>query len=266
METMTLTSPQTKEQFNEPFRLEACKDVDDIAMISVDNIRTFEDASLNELYVTEGEQAASVTKNLLEACKYYKITTINVLEKHPLGHISLAANYKNKNPYDLITNEEVQTRTEEEHGIGERAQFTLSELKKFLSEVKEQRLRPDHSIQNTEGVELTQPLQTSDFDLEIVKGTNPAKEAYSGFDDTTLDDELKQRNKKILLISGVATDYCVGKTAEDALNKNYTVYLISDAIKGVAQTSTNAMIQTLKDRDAEIITSARLFEILQKHF
>lgn len=266
METMTLTSPQTKDHFTDPIRLEDCQDVDDIAMISVDNMKTFEDASLNELYVAGGEQVARSTKKLLEACKYYKITTINVLEKHPIGHISLAANYKDKKVFDTITYEEVQTWTEEENGIGERAEFSLSELKKFLSEVKEQRLWPDHAVQGTEGVELMNPLESRDFDLEIIKGTNPAKEAYSGFDGTTLDNELKQRNKKILLISGVATDYCVGKTAQDALDKEYTVYLISDAIKGVAQASSDAMLQALKDRDAEIITSAKLFELFQKHF
>ncbi|MEI6118064.1 MAG: hypothetical protein WCP92_02125 [bacterium] len=73
-----------------------------------------------------------------------------MLEKHPLGHISLAANYKDKNVFDLITYEEVKEWTEENNGIGERAEFSLSELKKFLSEVGSQRLWPDHSIQNTE--------------------------------------------------------------------------------------------------------------------
>lgn len=46
----------------------------------------------------------------------------------------------------MITYEEVQERTEENNGIGERAQFTLAELKKFLSEVSSQMLRPDHGI------------------------------------------------------------------------------------------------------------------------
>jgi nicotinamidase-related amidase len=36
-------------------------------------------------------------------------------------------------------------------------------------------------------------LNKSDFDLEVVKGTNPAREAYSGFDETVLDEELKKK-------------------------------------------------------------------------
>jgi len=149
------------------------------AFISVDNTKTFEDKNLNELYVTEGELAAHASKKVADICNDYGIITINVLEEHPLGHISLAANYKNKNVFDLITYDEVQAWTEEENGIGERAEFTLSELKKFLSEVGSQKLRPDHAIEKTEGVELTQPLEESDFDIKIIKGTNPAREAYS---------------------------------------------------------------------------------------
>lgn len=149
------------------------------AFISVDNTRTFEDKNLDELYVPEGEQAAFTSKRVADICKTYGVLTINVLEKHPLGHISLAANYKDKKAYEDISYEEVQSWTEEQNGIRERAQFNLSELKKFLYEVKIQKLRPDHSIHDTEGVELTEPLQTSDFDLTIVKGTNPGREAYS---------------------------------------------------------------------------------------
>jgi len=105
------------------------------AFVSVDNTRTFEDKGLNELYVAEGEQAAFASKKVTDICKTCGILTINVLEEHPLGHVSLAANYKDKNPFYLLTYDEVKDRTEEDNGIGERAEFNLSELKKFLSEV-----------------------------------------------------------------------------------------------------------------------------------
>ena len=115
--------------------LEDCNDADLIALISVDNTQTFEKKDLQELYVTEGEQAAQATKKSMEACKKYGITMINVLEEHPIGHISLAANYKNKQAFEMISYQEVQERTQENNGIGQRAQFTLAELKRFLSEV-----------------------------------------------------------------------------------------------------------------------------------
>ena len=84
METMTINQTQTKETFVKQINLENCNDVEDIAMISVDNTQTFENKNLNELYVNEGEQAAYATKKIMEACKYYGITTINVLEEHPI--------------------------------------------------------------------------------------------------------------------------------------------------------------------------------------
>lgn len=235
------------------------------AFISVDNTRTFEDKSLNELYVPEGEQAALNTKTAADICKSYGILTINILEEHPIGHISLAANYTNKHPGELITYDEVQSWTKENNGIEKRATFNVSELKKFLSEVGEQRLWPDHSIQNTSWVELTPPLQAADFDLKIIKWTNPAKEAYSGFDETQLDNELKTRKIKKLFITWVATDYCSWKTAKDAAELNYDVYMITDAIRWVTQEKTQEMISILEAKAVKFITIHELEELLQKN-
>jgi len=262
METMTATQPKTTSAWL--IRLETCTNVQDVAMISVDNTQTFENKDLNELYVTGWEQVAQATKNIMQACAYYGITLVNVIEEHPLGHISLAANYKDKNVYDLITYEEVKDWTEENNGIWERAQFTLGELKRFLSEVESQRLWPDHGIVDTQWVELTQPLQESDFDVKIIKWTNPAREAYSGFDETKLHEELTKREKKIVLIWWVATDYCVGNTALGAIKNGYEVYLINDAIKWVAQDTTDTMIKTLKGEGVRFISSQELFQILDQ--
>lgn len=240
-------------------------DIKTIAFLSVDNTRTFEDKSLNELYVNEWEQAAIASKELVEACQYYKITMINVLEKHPIGHISLAANYKDKKPFESISYEEVKDWTEEENGIGERAEFTLDDLKTHLSKVQVQMLRPDHSIKDTNGIELTQPLQAEEFDIEIIKWTNPSKEAYSWFDETTLDEELQKRNKKILLIGWVATDYCVGQTALDGQQKWYEVYLVSEAVRWVTKDTTDTMIKTLLEAGVKQISTKELYATLAKY-
>jgi len=84
METMTINTTQTKETLAKQIDLENCNDLEEIAMISVDNTQTFENKDLNELYVNEGEQAAHGTQKIMEACKYYGITMINVLEEHPI--------------------------------------------------------------------------------------------------------------------------------------------------------------------------------------
>ena len=270
METITINKTQTKETLVQKISLEQCNDVEDIAMISVDNTQTFENEDLHELYVSEWEQVACATKKIMEACKYYGITTINVLEEHPTGHISLAANYKNKKPYEMINYFEVAGRTDKDNGLSERAQFTVAELKSFLKGLaikwESQKLWPDHSIKWTQWIELTSPLKETDFDLKIIKWTNPAKEAYSWFDDTTLDEELKSRWKKILIWTWVATDYCEWKTALDAQNKWYQVYLINEAIRWVAKETTDAMIETLKDAWVIFISKSELFEILKEKF
>ena len=270
METMTINQTQTKETFVKQINLENCNDVEDIAMISVDNTQTFENKNLNELYVNEGEQAAYATKKIMEACKYYGITTINVLEEHPIWHVSLAANYKNKKAFEMINYFEVADRTDEDNGLSERAEFTVNELKSFLKELslqwKSQMLWPDHGVEWTQGVELSEPLNKSDFDLEVVKGTNPAREAYSGFDETVLDEELNKKWKKILLIWWVATDYCVWQTAIDGQEKWYQVYLVNEAIRWVAQETTDAMIKILEEKDVKFISSMELFNILEKKF
>ena len=270
METMTINNTQTKETLTKQIDLENCNDPQEIAMISVDNTQTFENKDLNELYVNQGEQAAHGTKKIMETCKYYGITMINVLEEHPIWHISLAANYKNKKQFEMINYFEVADRTDEENQLSERAQFTVDELKSFLKQLslqwKSQMLRPDHSIESTKWIELSEPLKESDFDLKIVKGTNPAKEAYSGFDETILDEELKKRWKKILLIWWVATDYCVWQTALDGQEKWYQVYLVNEAIRWVAQETTDAMLKTLEDNKVRFISSMELFKILEKKF
>lgn len=270
METMTINQTQTKEILVKKIDLENCNDVEDIAMISVDNTQTFENQNLHELYVSEWEQAAHATKKIMEACKYYGITTINVLEKHPIWHVSLAANYKNKKPFEMINYFQVADWTDKENGLSERAEFTVNELKTFLKELslqwKSQMLRPDHGVQWTQGVELSEPLKESDFDLKVVKWTNPTREAYSGFDETTLDEELNKKWKKILLIWWVATDYCVWQTALDGQEKWYQVYLVNEAIRWVAQETTDAMVKILQDNEVRFISSMELFNILEKKF
>ena len=85
----------------------------DVAVVSVDNTKTFAKADLKELYVQEGEQAAVATKKVMELLRPYGAVMVNVLEEHPRGHISFATNYLNKQVFQDITYDEVKDRTEE---------------------------------------------------------------------------------------------------------------------------------------------------------
>lgn len=233
------------------------------AFISVDNTRTFEDKTLNQIYVPEGEEAAKATKLVTELCRKNKILTINVLDEHPLGHISLAANYKNKKPFDMITLEEVKDWTDKKNGLTERAKFNVQDVKTILSKFGTQRVWPDHSIKWTDGPDLQEPLCESDFDIKITKGINPRTEGYSWFDATLLDYELQKRLKTTIFIWGVATDYCAWQTAADAADLGYKVYVITPAVRWVTQEGTAKMIEVLTSKGVEFLTIPQLKKLIK---
>ncbi len=67
----------------------------------------------------------------------------------------------------------------------------------------------------------------------IYKAIDPDREAYSAFEGTALDRHLKALGVRRLFIGGLATDYCVLHTAEDATRLGYRVMLLVDAIRAV---------------------------------
>ena len=66
-------------------------------------------------------------------------------------------------------------------------------------------------------------------------------ESYSGFggdgEVTGLADKLKGLGVTKVYCCGLAFDYCVGSTAEDAAKNGFETYIISDATKSVAEDS-----------------------------
>ncbi|MEI6426455.1 MAG: isochorismatase family protein [Candidatus Absconditabacteria bacterium] len=240
-------------------------DLSQVAVVSVDNTKTFEDADYQELYVSEGEQAAIASKAIMDLLRPYGALMVNVLEEHPQGHISFVTSYKDKQVFQSISYDEVKDWTAEENGLSSTARFTIKELQLFLETVGSQTLWPEHSKAWTDSSELMEPLQKKDFDLHIVKGNNVAKEAYSGFDNTNLDEQLKMRNIKKLIVSGVATDYCVGNTALDAAQNDYEVIVVQDAVRGVAPDSTNKMLQEFTKHNIKYLTLDELKQLFFAH-
>jgi len=92
---------------------------------------------------------------------------------------------------------------------------------------------PAHCIQNTKGAEFHPDLRLPKGTVIISKATDPDKEAYSGFDSTNLEKELRLKKVKRVFIGGLATDYCVKSTVLDAVKLGFETVLLEDAVRGV---------------------------------
>jgi nicotinamidase-related amidase len=128
----------------------------------------------------------------------------------------------------------------------------------------EQVLWPAHCIQETDDAALHKDLivnSSKNNVIHIRKGLDPDVDSYSAFWDnnkhtkTELDDVLKQWNVTHVYVAGLATDYCVAATASDAIDLNYTTYLIEDACRGVANETIKNKTEEMKQRGINIIHS-----------
>lgn len=102
-----------------------------------------------------------------------------------------------------------------------------------------QTLWPDHAIQGSAEAMLHPALDQRRIELILRKGFRPAIDSYSAFfenDRTTatgLDGWLRARGIRRLFLAGLATDYCVAFSAEDAARLGYEVCIIEDACRGI---------------------------------
>ncbi len=100
-------------------------------------------------------------------------------------------------------------------------------------------LWPPHCVQGTQGAEFVATLDTTRIARTFLKGTDIAVDSYSGFFDnehkraTGLGDYLKAQGITDVVITGLATDYCVKFTALDALQLGFRTTIIRDATRGV---------------------------------
>lgn len=91
---------------------------------------------------------------------------------------------------------------------------------------------PPHCVAKSTGAHFASGLDLQDAVI-ISKATEPGTDAYSAFENTDLDQQLKQADIKRLFIGGLATDYCVLNTVRDAIRLGYAVVLLEDAIRAV---------------------------------
>ena len=92
---------------------------------------------------------------------------------------------------------------------------------------------PVHCVQGTAGAEFHPALDRARLDAVVDTGYSPGLEGYSGFEATTLEALLRERDVDRVTIVGLATDYCVKQTALDALRLGFAVSVESAAVRPV---------------------------------
>jgi nicotinamidase/pyrazinamidase len=92
---------------------------------------------------------------------------------------------------------------------------------------------PPHCIKETEGAKFHSDLKLPKSAKIISKATTPNKEAYSGFDGTNLEKDMRIKGVRRVFVGGLATDYCVKNTVLDAIKAGFEAVLLTDATLGV---------------------------------
>lgn len=129
---------------------------------------------------------------------------------HPPGHGSFASSHPGRAPYETI-----------------------------IAPYGPQILWPDHCIQGTWGSAFHHDLDIPHAELVLRKGYDPAIDSYSAFfenDRTTptgLAGYLRERGLKRVFLAGLAFDFCVRYSAEDAHRQGFAAIVIEDACRGI---------------------------------
>jgi nicotinamidase/pyrazinamidase len=129
---------------------------------------------------------------------------------HPKGHSSFATSHEGKNPLELIK-----------------------------MPYGDQVLWPDHCVQGSKGAEFHPDLNIEQANAIIRKGSNPFIDSYSAFFEndrktpTGLDGYLKSLEIEKINLVGLATDFCVNYSAQDAANLGFKVSVLEKMCRAI---------------------------------
>ena len=158
---------------------------------------------------------------------------------HPPDHVSFASRHAGRKPFDRI----------ELYG-------------------HEQILWPDHCIQGTPGAELEAGMPWERVDAVIRKATDPAVDSYSAFRNnwnsagerppTGLSGYLRDRGVEDVYICGLARDFCVKWSAEDAVRAGFRAHVVWDLTRAIYREADQENERSLRDLGVEILESGDL--------
>ncbi|MBN6716964.1 bifunctional nicotinamidase/pyrazinamidase [Pseudomonas capsici] len=159
-----------------------------------------------QLAVADGDAVLPLVNRLGE-----RFTQVIVTQDwHPAGHISFASSHPGRKPFESIP-----------------------------LPYGPQTLWPDHCIQGSTGAQLHADLDLPHARLILRKGCNAQIDSYSAFleaDRTTttgLAGYLRERGIDTLFVVGLALDFCVSWSAQDARKAGFNTYVIEDACRAI---------------------------------
>lgn len=160
----------------------------------------------------EGDAIVPGIAALLASRRYR--TVVATQDWHPPGHASFASSHPGRAPFEKIRL----------HG-------------------QPQVLWPDHCVQGTPGARLDPRVDWNVADLILRKGTNPQVDSYSAFREnhdphgarpsTGLAGWLRDRGIDEVHLCGLARDYCVLWSAQDAADAGLRVRFLWDLTRPV---------------------------------
>ena len=158
------------------------------------------------LAVPRGDEIVATVNRLAANFAHVVLTQ----DWHPRGHLSFASSHPGAQPYQTI---------KVSYGP--------------------QVLWPDHCIQGTPGAAFRSDLDIPHAELVLRKGYHPTIDSYSAFYEndrktrTGLSGYLRERGFKRIFLAGLAFDFCVRYSAEDARREDFEAIVIEDACCGI---------------------------------
>ncbi|MEX0691777.1 MAG: nicotinamidase [Gemmatimonadales bacterium] len=167
------------------------------------------------LAVADGDAILAPVRDLMLSGTYP--LQVATQDWHPPGHVSFASTHPGKRPFEQI----------DLYG-------------------HPQMLWPDHCVQGTPGAALVDHLPWERVSMIIRKGMDRASDSYSGFRNnwtpdgtrptTGLAGYLKERGVTDVVLCGLARDYCVKWSAEDAAAAGFQVRFLWELTRSVDPT------------------------------
>jgi nicotinamidase/pyrazinamidase len=115
---------------------------------------------------------------------------------------------------------------------------------------------PVHCVAGTPGAELMPPLKAGTHDVVIHKGVGVNGAGYSGFDETSLQQQLRDKGITRIGVAGIATEYCVRATALDALKARFDTTVLADLTRAVQETEMPHVLAELRQVGVKVGNSA----------